>query len=68
MAEFIYNNTKNISTSYRSFKLNCGYYFQILYKKNVNFKSRSKSAIKLLIELGKVIIIYCKNLYYSQKL
>ena len=33
MTEFAYNNVKNANTSDISFKLNCGYFFHICYKK-----------------------------------
>ncbi len=39
MAEFAYNNAKNASTGYTPFKLNCGYYLQAFYKKDVNPRS-----------------------------
>lgn len=44
IAEFVYNNVKNTNTSYMSFKLNCGYHLNILYKENVNPCSQSRSA------------------------
>lgn len=51
MAKFAYNNTKNASTSYIPFELNCDYYSQISYIKDVNPCSKSKSAGKLANEL-----------------
>ena len=47
MAKFDYNNAKNTSTGYMLFEFNCGYYSRILYKKEVDSHSKSKSADKL---------------------
>ena len=68
MAKFAYNNAKNTSFSYILFKFNCGYYFQMLYKKNIDFYFKSKSIKKLLVELRELIIVCQKNLYYTLKL
>ena len=51
IAEFAYNNAKNANTGYTPFKLNCGYHSQMSYKENINPRSKSKSADKLLAEL-----------------
>lgn len=37
VAEFVYNNTKNASTSHISLELSCNYYFYITYKKTLIF-------------------------------
>ncbi len=58
MVKFFYNNTKNMSIDYTSFKFNYSYYSCIFYKKNVKLKSRLKSAKKLLIKLTELITIY----------
>lgn len=68
IAEFIYNNVKNASFSYILFKLNCGYYPQMSYKKDINPQSKSKSIDELLVELKKLIIVCQKNLYHAQEL
>ena len=68
MAEFAYNNTKNASTSHIPFELNCGYHPWILYKKEVDPHSKSKSAGKLLAELRKLIFVCLKNLHHVQEL
>lgn len=47
MAKFAYNNAKNMKIGHTSFKLNCSYYSRILYKKEVDLYSKSKSADKL---------------------
>ena len=49
------------------FKLNCGYHPQMLYKEDVDSRSKSKSANELLAELKELIIIYQENLYHAQK-
>ena len=48
-----------------AFKLNYGCHFWILYKENINFNSKFKSKIKLLIELRELMIICYKNFYYT---
>ena len=68
MAEFAYNNTKNASTSYMSFELNCGYHSQMSYEEDVNFRFQSKSADKLLVELKELMIICQENLHHAQKI
>ena len=68
MAEFVYNNAKNISFHHTSFVLNYGYLPQIFYKKDVDSYFKSKSANELSVELRELIIICKKNLYYAQKL
>ena len=47
MAEFAYNNAKNASSSHMSFELNCGYHSRILYEKDVDPRSKSKSVDEL---------------------
>lgn len=42
MAEFAYNNANNANISQIFLKLNCGYYFYIFYKKNLNPYSKLK--------------------------
>ena len=68
MVEFAYNNTKNASSGYMPFKLNCGYHFRMSYKNDVNPCSKSKSADNLLAKLRKLIIVCKKNLYHAQEL
>ena len=67
MTEFIYNNAKNTSFSHTPFELYCGYYFQMLYKNNINPCSKSKLGDKLLAELKELIIVYRKKLHYILK-
>ncbi len=47
IAEFFYNNAKNISTGYTLFKLNCKFYPRVSFKKDINSQLRSRSANKL---------------------
>ena len=68
MAEFAYNNDKNVSTAYTPFKLNCGYHSWVSYEENINPRSKSKWADELLAELQELMTISRKNFYYAQKL
>ena len=65
IAEFAYNNAKNVSNGHTSFELNYGYHFWVFYKENINPRSKSKSVDKLLVELQKLIIVYRKNLHHA---
>ena len=67
MPEFAYNNAKNVSTKHTPFELNCGYHSQMLYKDDVNPRSKSKSADKLSAELRELIIICSKNLHHAHE-
>ena len=57
-----------MSTSYISFKLNCGYYLWMLYKKEVDSHSKSKPANELLAELREKMIVCQENLHHNQEL
>ena len=50
------------------FELNYGYHFWMSYKEEVDPCFQSKSADKLPTELRELMIVYCENLYYAQKL
>ena len=65
MAEFAYNNTKNASTSHTPFKLNCKYHCRVFYEEDIDFRSKFKSANKLLAELQELMTVCCKNFYYA---
>ena len=68
MTEFVYNNTKNTSTSHMLFELNCGYQARMLYKKKADSRFKSKSAQELSAKLRELIIVYQENLYHAQEL
>ena len=68
MAEFAYNNAKNISTSYTFFKLNCRYYPHIFYKEDLDPCSKLKTVEKLFFELQNLMAICQQNLYHVQEL
>ena len=57
MAEFAYNNAKNVSTRHTAFELNHEYHPQMLYKDDVNSCSKFKSADKLLVKLRELMIV-----------
>ena len=68
MAKFVYNNVKNVKTGHTPFGLNCGYHPWMLYKEEVDSRSKFKSANKLLAELRELMIVCRENLYFAQKL
>ena len=68
MAEFAYNNAKNENTGHTPFELNCEYHPYVSYKKNINPRSRSKSANELSMKLRELMTIYKKNFYHAQEL
>ena len=68
MAEFAYNNAKNLSSGHTLFELNYGYHPQMSYKEDVKPRSKSKSADELSTELKELIIVCQENLHHTQKL
>ena len=68
MAEFAYNNAKNVSTGHTPFKLNYGYHPRMSYEEEVDPHSKSKSADKLSAELRELMIVCRKNLHHAQEL
>ena len=64
MAKFTYNNAKNASTGHIPFELNCGYHPKVLFKEDVDSRSKSRSVNKLAKELRKLIEVCCQNLFY----
>ena len=68
MAEFAYNNARNTSTDHTLFELNIGYHPQVSYEEDVDPRSQSKLADKLLAELRELMIFCQKNLYHAQEL
>ena len=65
MAEFTYNNAKNVNTGHTPFELNYDYHPQMLYKEKVDSHSKSKSADKLSAELRELMIVCQENLYHA---
>lgn len=51
MTELVYNNAKNAGIYYMLFKLNCGYYLRVSYKKDFDPCSKFKLANKLANDL-----------------
>lgn len=68
MTKFVYSNTKNVSTSQTSFKLNYNYHFYIFLGDKTNPCSKSYFANKLAKKLKNLILICWQNLFYAQKL
>ena len=67
MAEFAYNNLKNASTSYTSFKLNSEYHPCVSYEENLDPHSKLKFAEELSFKLQNLMAIYQQNLYHAEK-
>ena len=68
MAEFAYNNVKNTSTGHTLFKLSCSYHPKMLFKEDVDPRSKSRSADELARELRELIEVCYQNLLHAQKL
>ena len=51
MAEFAYNNAKNVKTDHTLFELNSGYHLQMLYKDDIDPHSKLKSVDELSAKL-----------------
>ncbi len=68
MAEFVYNNAKNTSTSHTSFELNCGYHPRVFFKKDADLCLRSCFTNKLAKKLRELMEICCQNLLLIQEL
>ena len=68
MVEFAYNNAKNASTGHTLFELNCGYHPCIFYEKDLDLRSKSKTAKELSSELRNLMAVYQQNLYHVQEL
>ena len=68
MAEFAYNNTKNVSTDYTLFELNYSYHPRMSYEEDVDSRSQFKLADELSAELRELMIVYQENLYHAQEL
>ena len=68
MAEFVYNNLKNVSTDHTSFELNCGYHLCVSFEDECNACSRSSLAKRLAITLRELINVCRQNLFHAQDL
>lgn len=61
MTKFAYNIAKNTSISHIHFELNCGYYLQASYKKDINLQSQLKIRNKRVIKLKKLMTVYMRS-------
>lgn len=68
IAKFIYNHAINASIGYMPFKLNSAYHLHIFFKKDIDTYFFSNIANKLPAQLQNVLVIYCNNPHYTQKL
>ena len=67
MAEFAYNNAKNVSIRYTPFELNCGYHRRVSYKEDFNPRSKSRTAEELSSKLRELMTVYQQNLHYAKE-
>ena len=68
MAEFTYNNAKNLSNGHTPFELNCGYYPRVCFEEDTHPRSRSKSADELSAKLRDLMTVCRENLHHAQEL
>lgn len=68
MAEFVYNNAKNVNIGYLPFELNCNYYPSIFFEDEINPYSKQQSINKPVKEMQELISICQQNLFHAQKL
>ena len=68
IAEFAYNNVKNVSTGHMPFKLNYVYYPCMSYEKDIDPCFGSKTVEELLGKLQELISTCCENLNDAQEL
>ena len=57
IAEFAYNNTKNASTGYILFELNCKYHPHVFYEEDLDPCSKSRTVEELFFELQELMIV-----------
>ena len=67
MAKFAYNNAKNTSTGQTPFELNCGFHPRVFFKDDIDPRSRSRSANKLIKKLRELMDICQQNLLHAQE-
>ena len=65
MIEFMYNNAKNASIGYTSFKLNCSYHPCVFFEEDINPCSQSKTAKELSSKLRKLMTVYQENFHHA---
>ena len=65
ITKFTYNNAKNVSSGHIFFKLNYGYYPCVSYKKDLDPRSKSKTAEKLSSKLQNLIAVCQQNLHHA---
>ena len=68
IAEFVYNNAKNLSIGHTPFELNCDYHPCVSFEKDTDPRSQSKSADELSAELQDLMTVCRENLYHAQEL
>lgn len=66
MANFVYNNTKNVNRNYILFKHNCKYHPKVFFENKVNLYLRSSYFINKLAKKVRELIEICyQNLLYA---
>lgn len=66
LTKFVNNNAKNVNIRHIILELHCDYNLYTFYKEDNNFRFQLKSVNELVNKLGKLIIVYIKNLQYAQ--
>ena len=59
------NWEQDASTGHTLFELNCGYNPRVSFEENVDSRSKSRSANKLVTELRELIEVCCQNLFHA---
>lgn len=68
IAEFTYNNIKNMSTGHTSFKLDCSYHPHVSFENKINTHLKFSLANILVQELRELMLICKQNLLYIPEL
>ena len=68
MAEFAYNNAKNLSTGHTPFELNYSYHPCVSFEKVTNSRFQSESADELSAELQDLMTVCWENFHHAQEL
>ncbi len=65
IAEFAFNNTKNVSTGHTPLELNCGYHLRVSFEEDVNSRLKSRFTNRLAEELRELMEVCCQNFLHA---